>query len=219
MNKLPHFKNELAKWKKGYCVTGVDEVGRGALAGPLVVGAICFRPLRKKDIKYWRGIGINDSKKLKPLQRIKLSKLIKEKLFHSIGSVSVAKINKQGITRSTQEAMRKAIQGVIKQLKGERIFVLSDAFYIRYLKGIGLKNQKAIVHGDEISIAIAAASVVAKVERDRMMKRLSRKHPNYFWGRNKGYGTQKHQKAIKKYGTTKLHRLLFLRKILPTHTS
>ena len=251
-NILPTFRFEKPLWKKGYYVIGVDEVGRGALAGPLTVGAVCFSPQTIEDggwkiekegrslkleksnfhhlsskstiyrqsstVKSIQTLGINDSKKLSPQKREKLAKLIKKScLAYATASISNRIINKVGITRATQIAMRKAIKLLIVNcylLRRKKLFVLADAFYIRYLKGIGLRNQLAIKHGDKKSISIAAASIIAKVERDHNMVKLGHKYPIYFWKNNKGYGTRKHIEAIKKFGKSKFHRDLFLRKIL-----
>ena len=124
-----------------------------------------------------------------------------------VGEVGVGVINKVGIGRATQMAMRKALRRFAPQGK---VFLLVDAFHIKYLRGIGLKNQKAIIHGDQKSISIAAASILAKVYRDNLMRKLAKIHPQYGWGRNKGYGTKEHQKAIIKYGLTRLHRKKFV---------
>ena len=202
-------------WEKGYYVIGVDEVGRGALAGPLTVGAVCFLTIFLDSVEK---LGINDSKKLSPTKREKLAKIIKKTcLAYSASSVSNKVINRLGIVKATQVAMRKVIKGLIdknSKLKGKKLFILIDAFYIKYLRGVGLKNQKAIIKGDEKSISIAAASIIAKVERDHNMIKLDQEYPIYFWKKNKGYGTRKHIEAIKKFGKSKLHRDLFLRNIL-----
>ncbi len=213
MRKLPNFRYEEALWKKGYIVIGVDEVGRGALAGPLYVGAVCFDFY--KDRYRIEKLGINDSKKLSPKKREKLSDVIKSvALTYATASVSHSIVNKKGIVAATKIAQRKVIKNIRAKLNGRKVFVLIDAFYLNYLKGIGLKKQKAIIKGDEKSISIAAASIIAKVERDHNMIKLHHKYPIYFWKNNKGYGTIRHIAAIKKYGKSKLHRDLFLRKIL-----
>ena len=98
-------------------------------------------------------------------------------------------------------------------LKPERFFVLVDGFYIKYLNGVGLRNQRGIVNGDSVSLSIAAASIIAKVARDNHMRKLSAKCKGYGWGRNKGYGTKKHQEAIRNLGITKLHRKAFIKNL------
>lgn len=218
---LPDLKFERMLWKKKFVVLGVDEVGRGALAGPLVAAAVCFKPTLKKDeINALQDLGIDDSKRLTPKKRRVLSTLIKKHaLWGFVSEVSAFKINEHGIARATQAAMRKAILKIKEKLDGQKLFVLVDGFHVRYLRGIGLANQKAIVHGDRIALSIAAASILAKVERDRKLRKLSRKFRPYAWGRNKGYGTRAHIEAIKKHGPTSLHRSLFLRKIFQSYTS
>lgn len=157
-------------------------------------------------------LGINDSKKLSPAKREKLDKEIRKYFYCGIGETSVAVINKLGIVKATERAMRQAIKNVLLQLKaGERkIYLLIDAFNLKNVDGIGLKNQKGIVKGDEKSISIAAASIIAKVYRDNLMRKLSGKYKKYKWSENKGYGTDFHRSQIVKYGVTKLHRAQFV---------
>ncbi|OGH10671.1 MAG: hypothetical protein A2857_01980 [Candidatus Levybacteria bacterium RIFCSPHIGHO2_01_FULL_36_15] len=228
MKNLPDLKHEKSLWKKGFTVIGIDEVGRGCLAGPLTVGAVIFEKIGKKQkIEELESIGINDSKKLTSKKREELSKIIKKSaLYYSCASINVSVINKRGIVKATQMAVRKAIKRIMNHESGIRnknnkflihnskFFILADAFYIKYVKGIGLKNQKAIIHGDGISISIAAASIIAKVTRDKLMGRLSKKHPEYNWSKNKGYGTHDHILALKKHGKTSYHRELFISKII-----
>lgn len=217
--RLPNLKHEVDLWNKGYTVIGIDEVGRGAFAGPLFVGGVIFNPT--SNIQYLESIGINDSKKLKPNARKALSKIIqKESLAYCVSVVNVAKINRFGIGKATFMAMRNVVKtlrekcpkGILSANEGssKKVFVLVDKFYIKYLRGVGLKNQKGIVHGDEISLSIAAASIIAKVARDNHMRRLSAKYKVYGWGRNKGYGTNFHRQALSKFGPTRLHRKDFI---------
>lgn len=200
-------------------MVGIDEVGRGAFAGPVVVGAVIF-PKQITEIN-----GVNDSKLLKPRLREQLAREIKEKvLAWDVTEVGVRVINRVGIARATAKAMRKTISDLAR--KGyPPDFVLVDYFYIPYLRGLGLKNphksasggsrgrQKAIKNGDQKSFSIAAASILAKVHRDKIMRSLGRKprYKVYGWGRNKGYGTKFHQKAIKKYSLTRFHRKQFVK--------
>jgi len=241
MNSLPTLEHEIELWKKGYIVIGIDEVGRGAFAGPLFVGGVVFPPTtnnpstsrrNSERIKYLESLGINDSKKLKPNERKTLAKVIqKESLAYHISKINVARINRIGIGKATFCAMRDVVNNLRETLRtvhlepphpvplprgrgnmgeGDKIFVLVDGFYVKYLNGIGLKNQRGIVHGDEISLSIAAASIIAKVARDNHMRKLSAKYKVYGWGRNKGYGTAEHRKALLKFGKTKFHRLDFI---------
>jgi len=203
----PSFKEEKLFWSKGYqYVIGVDEVGRGAFAGPVVVGAVLF----KKDLNEFHLDGVNDSKLLSYKKREKLNVVIKDKaLFYLTAQSSTSIINKYGVGKATQTAFRKVIRAAQNKLGTSDIFVLVDGFYIPYLRGIGIKNQKAIIKGDRKSFSIAAASIIAKVKRDRQMKNLHKKYPEYGFDRNKGYGTLKHRLAIKKYGLSKIHRKSF----------
>lgn len=206
---FPNFSFEKKQWKQGCkLVAGVDEVGRGSFSGSVVAGCVVF----KQGIKIPEGIYINDSKKLKSLKRRRVAEWIKENaLTWGIGEVPVASINRLGMAKATRMAFRRAINDANKRLKSRVDFLLIDAFFVPYVRGLRRKRQLAIVHGDEKSISIAAASIIAKVMRDRAMLRLSRKYPKYGWGRNKGYGTREHQEAIKKYGITRHHRKTFVR--------
>lgn len=214
--KLPNLSFEKKLWEKGYFVIGVDEVGRGSFAGPLVVGAVCFESnLSKNKQAHLETLGINDSKKLTEKKREHLTRVIeKEALALAIATVHTSTINKKGIANVTRIAIRKAVSGIQKQLHHQKLFVLADAFYTKYVRGVGLANQKAIVHGDEISLSIAAASIIAKVHRDNLMVTLSQQYPLYHFEKNKGYGTADHIKALQKYGKTRIHRNVFVKNVL-----
>lgn len=210
--KLPNFSFEKRKWKKDFkFVAGVDEVGRGSFAGPVMAGCVVF----EKKTKIPDGIKINDSKKLRPLERRKASKWIKQNaLAWGIGGASVSVINRLGMAKATKMAFRRAINDASRRLGGRIDFLLIDAFFIPYVRGLRRKNQQAIINGDEKSFSIAAASIIAKVERDKEMLRFSRKYPKYGWGRNKGYGTRQHQEALKKFGITRHHRKAFVSRFI-----
>ena len=202
----PNFSFEKKIWRRGFkYACGVDEAGRGAWAGPIVAAACAFAP----KFQIVEGLGIDDSKRLKPKKRERLAAEIKKyALVWSVAEIPVRVINKLGIGKATAAAMRKAL----KKLRRSKIFVLVDGFHVKYLTG-GLKNQKAITHGDQKSISIAAASILAKVHRDKIMRRLGRnpRYKVYGWGRNKGYGTKLQQKAILRYGLTRFHRKAFVK--------
>lgn len=215
-------------------MVGVDEVGRGAFAGPVVVGAVVFAPVKKQFTHLAiEQLGINDSKLLKPRTREQLAKEIKKHaLAWDVTEVGVSVINKVGIGKATEKAMRKSIKDIARLLDcyidnmGQEIrqnnnitihqynnlFVLVDYYYISYLRGIGKKKQLGIKHGDRKSFSIAAASILAKVHRDKIMRSLSRKprYKKYLWGKNKGYGTKVHLKNIIRYGLTRYHRKKFV---------
>lgn len=208
--KLPDFSEEGQLWKRGFkAVAGVDEVGRGAWVGPVVAGAVAFAPQIKN-----LGMRIDDSKRLKPRERETADEFIRRHaLAWGIGEVGPAIINRIGMARATKMAFRKAIKYCAQRLEigDQRIdFLLLDAFYIPYVRGLRRKHQKAIVKGDTKVISIAAASIIAKVYRDKLMGGWSKKHPEYKWAKNKGYGTREHQEAILKYGITRLHRKGFV---------
>ncbi len=213
--ELPNFAYEKKFWKKGYrLIAGCDEVGRGCFAGPVVAGAVVF----PKDLEIDKEIVINDSKQVKPRKREKSSLWIKKNaLSWGIGEVSVSVINRLGMGKATQMAFRQAINKANNRLNGSKIdYLLIDAFYIPFTKSLRRKNQKPIIKGDTKSLSIAAASIIAKVYRDKIMLTLSKK-PNfkkYGWGRNKGYGTREHQEAIKKHGLTRHHRKAFVATML-----
>ena len=195
---LPTFKYEQQLWEKGLeFIAGVDEVGRGCFAGPVVAAAVILPSDFHATDK------INDSKKLSPKVRVELSKIIKENaLAFSISEVSVEVINDVGIGKAAQQAFVNAIA----RLKIKPDHILIDAFMIQALqKG----NQTAIIHGDGISISIAAASIIAKVYRDELMQKLPKDYNIYDFFTNKGYGTKKHRDAIGKYGLCDLHRTSF----------
>lgn len=223
--KSPNFSFENKIWKKRYkFIAGIDEVGRGGFAGPVVAGSVVF----KKGIKIPKEIDINDSKKLTYKKREKASAWIKENAISwGIGEVGVSVINKKGMGNATKMAFRRAVTSANNKIDSKIDFLLIDAFYVPYLKGFpatpkrkrrnaklfnGKSRQLAIVNGDEKSMSIAAASIIAKVYRDSLMERLGEKthYKRYKWTKNKGYATKEHQEAILSYGITKYHRKSFV---------
>lgn len=192
------FSIENSLWNSGYnLVCGIDEVGRGCFAGPVVAGAVVF-PKGMSLIS-----GIADSKLLKPKQREELSFEIKKKaLAWAVGEISVLDINKAGIGKATQMAFRKAL----KMLTLQADFVLIDAFYINHLNR---KKQRPVKDGDKICASISAASIIAKVYRDNLMGKLHNIYPQYGFSKHKGYGTKFHQEAIRNFGLSKIHRTSF----------
>lgn len=199
-NKPTFFEEEML-WRKGYrYVAGIDEVGRGCFAGPVVAAGVVFdrENLSQPFLKE-----IRDSKQLSAEKRAVLSTFIKtHALSYSIVEVSVNVINKSGIVHATHVAFRR----VVKTLPVRPDFLLIDAFYIKRLRR---RLQKPIVHGDSLSISIAAASILAKVYRDDLMRSLPKKYDKYFFASHKGYGTKLHQAMIKQYGLSDLHRTSF----------
>lgn len=214
----PSFKEERILWKSGVkYVIGIDEVGRGAFAGPIVAGAVVFPKILKLSKKLSSLKSINDSKLLKAYTRRKLNKVIKKhSLFYAVSEVNIASINKTGIGRANKTVFRKVVNRIVKQIEMEQgrklkkgeFYIISDGFPTKRIKG-GISNQKAIIGGDRKSITIAAASIIAKVHRDSLMRDLSKKFRHYKLSRNKGYGTKGHQKALLKYGLSQIHRTSF----------
>lgn len=194
----PTLEFERSLWEKDIqFVAGLDEVGRGAWAGPVVVGAVIL------PSNFQIPEGLADSKLLKPKERKRLAKIIYQNaLACSVSQVDLSVINKKGIGEATQKAFRKAL----RNLKIKPQYTLIDAFYIKHFNK---KIQKPIKNGDKICASISAASIIAKVYRDTLMKKLHFKYPQYGFGKHKGYGTRVHQEAIAKYGFCPLHRKSF----------
>ncbi len=181
-------------------IVGVDEVGRGCLAGPVVAAAVL---LPQEDYPWLKEI--KDSKKLSAKKREYLAELIKEYSVWGIREESASHIDKGNILKSTLSAMRMSVL-VVKLQAREIDMVLVDGNQ----KIPDLKiPQTTITSGDNLFPQIAAASIIAKVYRDSMMQALHLAHPEYGWDRNKGYGTVEHREAIMVHGITPLHRVTF----------
>lgn len=204
LQQIPNFNEEQYFWKQGLqYIAGVDEVGRGCFAGPVVAAAVIL------PRNFTSPRPINDSKKLSAKIRTELAEVIKQQaLAFAIAEVSVQVINQVGIGKATQQAFVNAIA----QLQPKPEYILIDAFYI---KNLPKHNQKPLIHGDGLSISIAAASILAKVHRDAIMEHQHQRYEVYDFATNKGYGTKKHRDAIGKYGLCDLHRQSFnLKKFL-----
>ncbi len=182
--------------KEGHkLIAGVDEVGRGPLAGPVMACALILSP-------GCRIRGLDDSKRLSPKKREELYPIIREKaLAIGLGRVGERKIDGINILKATHLAMKRAIShlGVKPDL------LLVDGFEIPGVK----IPQKAIIKGDKKSASIAAASIIAKVTRDKLMVRYHKRHPKYGFYQHKGYGTERHIRALKKHGPSRIHRRTF----------
>ena len=174
---------------------GVDEVGRGCLAGPVFAAAVILN--KNINIK-----NIKDSKKIPFKKRILLSKYIKKNSIYAVGTASVKEINKINILNASLLAMRRALD----KLKLKPSIVYIDGLFAP--KGLKIKH-KTFVKGDEKITCISAASIVAKATRDLFMIRLGQKFPKYKWNKNFGYGTTEHLNGIRKYGITRHHRKNF----------
>lgn len=192
-------------------IIGADEVGRGALAGPVVAAAVSFAANHKSQITNDKQIVIRDSKKMTARQREISDKWIRKNALVGIGEGSVLEIEKYGIVGATNRAFRRAIYQLFDLgLEPVRCRLQVDAFYVPRLRGIPKSRQEAIIKGDQKIFSISAASIVAKVYRDNLMTELSNSYRQYFWHKNKGYGTLAHKQSIEKHGITGLHRKSFL---------
>lgn len=187
---------ERGFWGRGLLVAGVDEVGRGPLAGPVVAAAVILPVDAFVE-------GADDSKQLSPATR--------EELFHAIlataatvgvGAASVREIDRINILRATTRAMQRALGRLVT--KPQHVVVDGTP-----VKNLGWEHE-AVVSGDALIHSISCASIVAKVVRDRLMHRLAARYPGYGWDTNVGYGTATHRSAIETLGTTPHHRLTFL---------
>ena len=191
---------ETPLWEQGAQVAGIDEVGRGPLAGPVVTA--CIIVPRDKLI-----LGVNDSKKVSEKKREKLfDQLMNAASYVRTGWRTPADIDRVNILNATKEAMDEAAVGA------QGAHFLIDAVTGLHLPG----ESTAIIHGDAESYMIAAASIIAKVTRDRYMIELDKKYPQYGFARNKGYGTPEHIAALKEYGPCPEHRRSFIQGILQT---
>ena len=176
-------------------IAGVDEVGRGCLAGPVFSAAVILnKNINKKNI--------TDSKKISFKKRILLAEYIKKNSIYAIGISSVREIDKINILNASLLSMKRALA----KLKIKPSLAYIDGLFVP--ENIKIKC-KAIVKGDEKLKSVAAASIVAKVARDMFMIKLSKKFPKYKWNKNFGYGTKEHLEKLQKYGTTRHHRKSF----------
>jgi ribonuclease HII len=197
----PTLDLEKKLWAKGLkYVVGIDEAGRGPLAGPVVAGCVCITsPSQVVEI-------VRDSKKMTERQRNEAYEMIKEKSDgYGIGIVDAKRIDKVGIRRAVLEAMTKAVEEIEKMLKQKIDYIIADG-------GIMLienYNMESINHGDLNHYSIAAGSVLAKVTRDRIMNQYANEFPKYGFEKHVGYGTKLHMEMIQKYGPCEIHRMTF----------
>ena len=192
---------EKGLYEKGYeYICGIDEAGRGPLCGPVVAAAVILKKGDKIE-------GVNDSKKLSEKKREAVYELIKERaVAYSVGIVDEKTIDEINILEATRLAMKKAVEGL--EQKAE--YALVDAE-----KKVPIDiPYTPIIKGDALSESIAAASIIAKVTRDRMVLELDKKYPEYNFAKNKGYGTKEHTDAIKQYGLCPAHRRSFCKKFV-----
>ncbi|WP_417449831.1 ribonuclease HII [Kordiimonas sp.] len=199
----PDWRFEAILEREGYTsLCGVDEVGRGPLAGPVVAAAVILDPQCVPD-------GLNDSKKLSKKKREALfDQIYEQAIAVSVAQASVEEIDEINILEASMLAMRRAVAGLV---------VEAQAALVDGNRAPGLEiHTRTLVKGDARSLSVAAASIIAKVFRDRLMKNLGQKHPEYDWGSNAGYGVAKHLAALRLVGVSPHHRKSFapIRKIL-----
>lgn len=200
LNRTESIKKYENQYDNYLYICGIDEVGRGPLAGPVVAGAVILP--KDCDILY-----INDSKKLSAAKREELYCEIMDKAVATgLGFVGPERIDEINILQATYEAMRQAIS----KLDPQPDLLLNDAVTI---PGVDIE-QVPIIKGDAKSISIGAASIIAKVTRDKLMEEYDRMFPEYGFASNKGYGSAEHIAAIKKYGPTPIHRSTFIKNFL-----
>ena len=198
---MPNYEYENAARSQGFkTVCGVDEAGRGPLAGPVCAAAVILPEGALIE-------GLDDSKKLSEKRREELfEKIVKTATAYSVAFASVEEIEEHNILGATFIAMNRAIDG----LNIMPDFAIIDGNKIP----VGIKvAAEAVVKGDGKSMSVAAASILAKVSRDRLMYEYDEKYPNYGFAKHKGYGTKLHTEMILKYGPTECHRMSFLRKL------
>ena len=200
---MPTLRRERQAWAGQRLLVGVDEAGRGPLAGPVVAAAVVFPPGLR------RIAGVRDSKTLPPERREKLALLIRARAIRiGIGAASNREIDRINIRMATILAMRRAVRRAL----GWPAVAEAPAYHI-VVDGLPLPElgfpHEAVVDGDAHCYSVAAASIVAKTVRDRIMKCLAQRHPAYGWETNVGYGTPEHLDGICRSGATRHHRITF----------
>ncbi len=213
--KRPNFNEEKKLWRKGYkYVVGIDESGRGPLAGPVVATAVIVRQVSavnsfgpKKLLEKWQIQGIKDSKKLSPKKRKEFFNFLaaNSNIEWGTGKVSEKIIDRINILEAAKLAMGKAIGDLEKKLKKKIEFLIIDGNF-------AINSdipQKSIIKADEKVFSCVAAGIIAKVVRDKIMLRYDKKYPEYGFAKHKGYGTKLHQETLKKYGPCEIYRKTF----------
>jgi ribonuclease HII len=193
----------------------VDEVGRGPLAGPVVTAACVIKDVSDFETVPDEGMWklVRDSKLLSEKQREEVFEFVREKFFVGIGKCSPRAIDEINILQATLLAMRKSVEALEKDIDKNNAFVDAEKMMIM-IDGNQLipnftREQICVAKGDQISKSIAAASIIAKVVRDKIISQYDKDYPEYGFARHKGYGTKMHMEALKKYGATEIHRKSF----------
>lgn len=202
--------NNLFGFDKGFDIDfliGTDEAGRGPGAGGVFASAVCFNKADENLIKNLSSL--NDSKKLSKKKREELYDIILENTINSTVCIEVEEIENINILNASLKAMKLACENVISEVQEKNVLVLVDGN--KLIKNF-IYPQQFVIKGDAKSASIAAASILAKVSRDRYMEELDKKFPQYNWKQNAGYLTAEHLSAIDRYGITPFHRKKFLRK-------
>ena len=198
----PGWRIERALWREGHGrVAGVDEVGRGPLAGPVVAGAVVLPFTRAR----WAA-GLRDSKLLRARAREELAAEVRERCDWGLGAVSVQAIDQLGVAEATRLAMRRAVLALGQP--ADALIVDGREPVDRSLRRRP-QVQRAVVGGDALCKSVAAASILAKVARDGVMRQLEGRFPGYGFARNKGYGSPEHLRALRRLGYSTAHRLSF----------
>lgn len=206
---VPILSEEIRAWREGKRhVAGIDEVGRGPMAGPVVAAAAVLDP--QFAASWWSEL--RDSKVLSAAQRDRFAQLLRESAAIGIGLTSHEEIDGLGLSEATRQAMQRALDN----LPFQPDLLLIDAMTLPERA----EPQRALVHGDARCVSIAAASIVAKVERDRMMEEYDRIYPEYGFARHRGYVTPEHLRALEQHGPCPIHRRSFapVRKYLGRHS-
>jgi ribonuclease HII len=199
---MPHWKHEIAAGlKNGIVVCGVDEVGRGPLAGPVLACAVCLPETLPKKVQK----RIKDSKQVDREEREELSAILRETVSFAVGRAEVEEIDRINILKASHLAMLRAFEGLSTRMAAPPGHALVDGDRAPDLPC----PITCIIGGDAISVSIAAASIIAKVERDKIMRELAEAHPLYGWESNAGYSTKAHLSALRTHGPTPHHRRSF----------
>lgn len=190
-------------------LVGVDEVGRGCLAGPVVACACVLPDIEADSNLYELLIDINDSKQIAEAKREELSDILSEHTLFAIAEASVEEIDQINILQASLLAMRRAVEKL--NLGSNTLCLIDGNKTVNKLSG----KQITVIKGDSQSASIACASILAKVYRDKLMAKLHPEYSYYDFAKNKGYGSKKHREALVEFGPSNVHRLSFLKKILP----